>query len=73
MAKGGLALMLEGVKSGGSDKEEAAQDLIDAIKDGDAKSVSLALERHYELCASGSSDDEDEDEAEETEEGTYGG
>ena len=48
-----------------SGKEEAAQDLIDAVKDGDAKAVSLAFAALYEHCAGEGHDegaDEDDDE-----------
>lgn len=35
-----------------SAKDDAAADAIAAIKAGDAKALSLALERHYEACQS---------------------
>lgn len=43
-----------------SPKDDAASDLLAAITAGDAKAVSLALERHYEACAEGHEDDEEE-------------
>lgn len=43
-----------------SEKVDAAQDLIDAVKEGDAKAVSLAFERLCELCMSEESDEDDE-------------
>lgn len=42
-----------------SEGEDCAQDLIDAIKDGDAKAADLALKRHYAVC-SGEDDDDEE-------------
>lgn len=56
--------MLGEEEGGGSDKEDAAQDLIDAIKSGDAKAVSLAFATLYEHCSPKASDedtDEDDD------------
>ncbi len=48
MAKGeGILALLTG---GGDDKEDAAQDVLDAIKDDDAKALSMALSRFYEAC-----------------------
>ncbi len=44
-------------------KEEAAQDLIDAITDKDAKATALAFAALYELCADHGEEDEGEDEA----------
>jgi hypothetical protein len=41
-----------------SAEEDAARDLISAVKAGDAKAASLALKRHYELCSE-PEDDED--------------
>ncbi len=54
MAKGTLAVLAVGQKEKGgmSEKDDAAQDLLDAIEAKDAKAASLALARHYELCAS---------------------
>ena len=46
-----------------SDSEDAAADVLSAIKKGDAKSLDLALQRHYETCEGMS------DEAPESEEG----
>jgi hypothetical protein len=37
-------------ESGGSSKEDAARDLIDAIKEDDAKGAALAFAALYELC-----------------------
>lgn len=45
-----------------SESEDAASDLIDAVKAGDAKAANLALKRHYELCASGYEDDDEDEE-----------
>ena len=64
MAKGALAIFDE-PKGGSSEKEDAAQDLIDAIKEGDAKGVALAFATLCELCGQeyaeepSSEDDED--------------
>lgn len=44
-----------------SESEDAAQDVLDAISDGDAGALDLALKRHYELCASEPDGDEDEE------------
>lgn len=44
-----------------SGKEEAAQDLIDAVKDGDAKAVALAFAALYEHCSSEPDGDENDD------------
>lgn len=73
MAKG-LAILIGAKKPGEDDdkgngppseKVEAAQDLIDAVKDGDAKAVATAFATMYELCAAehdkGGDEDEDED------------
>ncbi len=51
----GLLLGLPDKEDKDDDKEEggakgAAQDLIDAIKDGDAGAVDAALRLHYEEC-----------------------
>lgn len=35
-----------------SESEDAASDILEAISDGDAASLDLALKRHYELCKS---------------------
>lgn len=48
-------------ESGGAEETEevdAARDAIDAIKRGDAKALSMALARHYELCEGKDSDEE---------------
>ncbi len=47
---------------GSSPKEDAASDVLAAIKSNDAKALSLALERVYEASADRGDDDEDEDE-----------
>lgn len=47
-----------------SESEDAASDILAAFKAGDAKSLDLALQRHY-ACCSGMSDGEDEDDEEE--------
>lgn len=44
------------------EEAEAAQDVIDAIKAGDAEMLSMALRNHYELCSGGGSEEGDEDE-----------
>ncbi len=43
-------------KAASSPKDDAASDLLAAIEAGDAKAVSLALQRHYEACAEGHDD-----------------
>lgn len=43
-----------------SESEDAAQDIIDAIKADDAKALSLALERHYACCSEMGEGDEGE-------------
>lgn len=43
----------------GSDIDDAAQDMLDAIKDGDAKALGLALKRAVACC--GDEDDSDEE------------
>lgn len=42
-----------------SPKDDAASDLLAAIKADDAKAVNLALTRHYEACAGGGDDAEE--------------
>lgn len=44
-----------------SESEDAAQDILDAIKADDAKALSLALERHYACCTEMGESDEDEE------------
>ena len=63
MAKGagGILALLGGGEEEGDEKVDAAKDILAAFKDRDAEALSLALERHYELCASHASDDEDEE------------
>lgn len=56
-----LALLGGGAEEEGDEKVDAAKDILDAFKNRDAEALSLALERHYELCASHASDDEDEE------------
>lgn len=51
MAKAILAIAVPKKKGGVSDKEDAAQDLIDAVQSGDAKATALAFASMYELCA----------------------
>lgn len=52
MAKAILAIAVPKGKGGAlSEKETAAQDLIDAVKSGDAKGAALAFATMYELCA----------------------
>jgi len=41
--------------------DDAATDIIAAIKAGDAAALNLALTRHYEACASGGDEDDDEE------------
>ncbi len=41
--------------------DDAAGDILAAIKAGDASALNLALTRHYEACASGGYEDEDEE------------
>jgi DNA-binding GntR family transcriptional regulator len=48
-------------KAKSSPKDEAASDLLAAIKAGDATAVNLALTRHYEACASEGYEDDDEE------------
>jgi DNA-binding GntR family transcriptional regulator len=43
-----------------SGEVDAAQDILAAVASKDAKALSLALERHYELCKSKSEPDEDD-------------
>lgn len=59
MAKGLLALLAPEKDDGDDEEIDVAQDALDAIKDDDAKALSLALSRHYELCASKHEDDEE--------------
>lgn len=49
------------VKPAGSSKDDAASDVLAAIKAGDAAALNLALTRHYEACASGGDEDGDEE------------
>lgn len=44
-----------------SEEDDAASDLIAAVKSGDAKAANLALKRHYELCQAGEYEDDDEE------------
>ena len=57
---------------GGSDKVKAAQRLIDAVKAGNARKASMALEEHYLACQAEEGDEErdemdSEDESEDDE------
>lgn len=58
-AGGILALLTGGAEEEGDEKVDAAKDILAAFKDRDAEALSLALERHYELCASSETDDEE--------------
>lgn len=70
-----LALLIAGKmkKKGGSsskgghldDLEPVADDLIDAVKAGDASRVARALKDAYDVCGASSSDDEDDDSTDE--------
>lgn len=40
--------------------EGAAQDVLDAITDGDATALDLALKRHYEFCSDPAEPDADD-------------
>lgn len=71
MAKGeGLAAMFGGAKpregdetgEGSADGEEIARDILDAIKDDDAKALWLALQHAHEACAGMSEPDDDDTE-----------
>jgi phage head maturation protease len=46
-------------------EDDAASDVLAAVKAGDAKALSLALKRHYEACAGAEPDADDEDDEEE--------
>ncbi len=46
-------------ESGGSDHEDMAQDMLDAVKDGDVKALALVIGR---ICSSYENDEEDSDE-----------
>jgi hypothetical protein len=59
----GLKSLGSSGKASASPEEDAASDLIAAVKSGDAKAANLALKRHYELCQE-SSEDEEYDDAE---------
>lgn len=72
-AEGILALLAPKGMHGGDEEDEevdAAKDILSAIEDKDAKALSMALSRHYELCAEKHRDeehdehDEDDDEYE---------
>lgn len=41
-----------------SESEDAARDVLSAVKSGDAKSLNLALQRHYETCTGAETDDD---------------
>lgn len=45
---------------GGSDLDDVAQDMLDAIADKDVKALALAIRRGHEVCA-GYEDDSDEE------------
>ncbi len=63
--------MLMGGDSGGPDKpaaapeDDAAKDILAAIKANDAKALSLALTRHYEACDSDEVEPDEDDSDEE--------
>lgn len=42
-----------------SESHDAAQDIVNAAKKGDAKALDLALKRHYAACENEDDDDED--------------
>ncbi len=46
--------------AGGTDLEDVAQDMLDAIKDNDVKALALAIRRGHEVCESDYGDDEEE-------------
>ncbi len=48
----------------GSDIDDAAQDMLDAIKDGDASALGLALKRAVACCGDDYSDDKDDSDEE---------
>ncbi len=41
-----------------TESEDAARDVLAAIKDGDAKALDLALQRHYEACEAKEGDED---------------
>lgn len=45
-------------------KVDAARDVLSAIADKDASALSMALERHYELCAEGEEEGPESSESE---------
>lgn len=47
-----------------SESEDAAQDILDAIADKDAKALDMALKRHYELCEGDMKSEDEDDEGE---------
>jgi hypothetical protein len=53
----------KGKDEGSSDKEDVAQELIDAVKANDAAGVVSAMEAMHSLCSSKMEDDEEEDES----------
>jgi hypothetical protein len=59
MAKGPITEPAPKVKGGSSPKEDAAQDLIDAVQAGDAKGAALSFATLYELCASAKAEDDE--------------
>jgi hypothetical protein len=66
-----LAMLMGGEDSGpekpaASPEDDAAKDILAAVKANDAKGLSLALTRHYEACQGAEpADDEEMDEDEE--------
>lgn len=56
-----MADPLSGMGDGGSAmQDDAARDILNAIKANDPKSLSLALQRHYEACDEGGYDMDDD-------------
>ena len=55
----------DGESSDSSAEEDAARDILAAVKANDAKALSLALTRHYEACEASKGEDNGEDDYEE--------
>lgn len=60
--KGLLALLAKPEGGAEDDAEDAAKDILEAVKDDDAKALSLALKAHYEACEMESGDEEEDEE-----------
>lgn len=58
---GGLEAMFGGKSDEGSEGEDIARDILDAIKDDDAKALWLALQRAHEECSKEYGADEEEE------------